>query len=95
MRPSQVSNADLKNGRYEQKDSSALVPSTLFVTKYTHFIWYLQECVKLHVRGWGGGGELVAGMPPPLPLPYSHAHACTPGVNCLVVLEFLALKMNK
>ena len=69
MRPSQVSNADLKNGRYEQKDSSALVPSTLFVTKYTHFIWYLQECVKLHVRGWGGGGELVAGMPPPPPPP--------------------------
>ena len=33
-----------ENGRYEQKDSSALVPSTLFVTKYTHFICYLQEC---------------------------------------------------
>ena len=84
---SQVSSADLKNGRYEQKDSSALVPSTLFVTKYTHFIWYLQECVKLHVRGWGGGGEGNWWLECLLPLPLPHAHACTPGVNYLVVLE--------
>ena len=33
-----------ENGRYEQKDSSALVPSTLFVSRHTHFIFYLQEC---------------------------------------------------
>ena len=67
----------------------------LYLSPNTPILFGICKNVWNVMWGVGGEGNWWLECLLPLPLPYSHAHACTPGVNYLVVLEFLALRMNK